>query len=234
MKELVIFDLDRTLLNLDYTENYCLSILHREHLESHIQFNDFLTIYSKHNELWWRKRSRNEADIEAIKVNRFRDTFAEIKISHLHAESFSQSYSSLARGAWKLYDGATELLQTLQKFNIKTAIITNGFSEIQRQKLKFVGIESYFSYLAISDEIQLAKPDPQIFLHVLEHLNISKESAVYIGDDYHDDLIAAIDFGVDFIWFNEKKLPVYPNVITVNHFKDLAQKVSQLCKISYL
>ena len=95
-----------------------------------------------------------------------------------------------------------EVLDTL-KGKYKLGMITNGYSSVQREKIKSVGIEHYFEDIIVSGELEFAKPDPRIFQLSCEHLEVKPEEAVFIGDYYPNDIAGAISANIMPIWIND-------------------------------
>lgn len=95
------------------------------------------------------------------------------------------------------------------KTGYKLGVITNGYSAVQREKIKVAGLEEYFDNIIVSDETGTAKPDPRIFLLSCANLSVKPEEAVYVGDYYPNDIAGAICAGIMPIWIcnnpNEKK-----------------------------
>lgn len=85
----------------------------------------------------------------------------------------------------------------------KLGIITNGYSTVQREKIKAVNIENYFDDIIVSGEEKFEKPDSRIFLLSCEHLGVTPQEAVYIGDYYPNDIVGAVGAKLTPIWINE-------------------------------
>lgn len=92
-----------------------------------------------------------------------------------------------------------EVLDTL-KGKYKLGVITNGYTSVQREKIRTVGIENYFDDIIVSEEAGLEKPDPRIFQLSCEHLGVTPEEAVFIGDYYPNDIAGAISAKIMPIW----------------------------------
>lgn len=95
-----------------------------------------------------------------------------------------------------------EVLNAL-KGRYKLGVITNGYSNVQRDKITAIGIEDYFEDIIVSGEEEFEKPDPRIFLKSLKNLGIKPEEAVYIGDYYPNDISGAINAKIKPIWICE-------------------------------
>lgn len=101
----------------------------------------------------------------------------------------------------ELYDDTLESLDTLSK-NYPLAMITNGFSDIQRGKINATGIAGYFREILVSGELGFGKPDPRIFRIALSRLGVNPESVWMIGDNLKRDIEAARRIGMKTAWIN--------------------------------
>lgn len=84
--------------------------------------------------------------------------------------------------------------------NYKLATIINEGSEWANYKLDISGFRKYFQKNFISGDLRLAKPQPEIYLHVLKKLNAKPEECIFI-DDKKENCIAAIKLGIKSIIF---------------------------------
>lgn len=66
--------------------------------------------------------------------------------------------------------------------------------------LKHLDIIDYFSSIIISGDVGYRKPNPLIFRHFLDSINISPENLIFIGDDPLHDIKGAMDVGIRPIW----------------------------------
>src|SRR5690606_25197336 len=81
-------------------------------------------------------------------------------------------------------------------------MITNGYADSQRKRLRACGIEQYFHSLVISDEVGIRKPDPSIFELALDELGQDQGEVLFVGDSLQDDYRGAINAGIDFCFYN--------------------------------
>lgn len=83
-----------------------------------------------------------------------------------------------------------ESLKILKQKNIPTALITDGRSVTQRNKIKSAGLYSYFdkSDILISEETGHDKYDPDNFLHVMKKYPEANEFH-YVGDNPSKDFL---------------------------------------------
>jgi HAD superfamily hydrolase (TIGR01509 family) len=85
--------------------------------------------------------------------------------------------------------GARELLQQLSKLNVPYAIATSGHPEGARPALEKLGLTSEIPVIT-RQEVQRAKPDPDLFLAAAERLNVPIARAMVVGDSVWDLLAA--------------------------------------------
>lgn len=67
--------------------------------------------------------------------------------------------------------------------------------ETLRTTLADMGILQYFDFLIFSDEINASKPSSHFFQHVYDHIHVSKEEVLHIGDNPKADYQGAKNFG---------------------------------------
>ena len=82
------------------------------------------------------------------------------------------------------------------------ALITNGNTERQRDKISRFGLEEFFDYILIEGEFGIGKPDPSVFLHVLEQLNARPEDAWMVGDRLEFDMDTPKKLGIHTVWID--------------------------------
>lgn len=97
-----------------------------------------------------------------------------------------------------------EVRETLEALSgrVRLAIVTNGQSDEQRQKVELSGLGAYFEVVTVSEEVDSLKPDPAIFHHTLERLGVAPASAIHIGDLLAADVAGAKAAGLGAVWLN--------------------------------
>ncbi len=125
--------------------------------------------------------------------------FYEIeKFEPVHEEWFMEYYSKYHDKELKLFDDALELLKDLKAKRCKTALATNAYRRSTIETLKHLEIEDIFDAVVCYDDVQRAKPYPDMLLYICKKLNISKDKAIFIGDGSKDRK-AAESANLDFI-----------------------------------
>ena len=103
----------------------------------------------------------------------------------------------------RVFDDVTQVLDSLRR-RYPLALITNGASDLQREKLRRLGIEPYFSAVLISGEAGCCKPDAAVFHLAAENLGVRPEDAWHIGDSPANDVVGAAEAGLTAVWLNRR------------------------------
>ncbi len=203
----VFFDLDHTLW--DFEKNSALTfekILQENQIR--VDLSDFLKVYVPANYAFWKLYREERITKEELRYQRLKSVFDGLKyeltdttIHHL-ADQYIQHLPSFNH----LFPDAVEILDYL-KPNYHLHIITNGFKEIQDQKLKNSNIWVYFDQVINSEMAGVKKPNPFIFELALRKAATSPDRSIMIGDSLEADIQGAIAVGLHVLHFNSDKGP---------------------------
>ncbi len=197
-------DLDGTLCDVDSaieTGNKKIAEIIGQH---GIEFIDFMDKFQiKRKELLHQFELGNLSEIE-FRIRRYQDVLTQYKCDNVRELScnLNDIFTAETTKNIKLYPDVVPFLNNLLDNGKKIAIITNGQSERQRNKIKFSGLANYTDKLFISDEIGFAKPAKQIFEKALSEMNVSADDVVMIGDSLKSDVLGATALGIDAILIN--------------------------------
>lgn len=86
------------------------------------------------------------------------------------------------------------------KKNYKTAVLTNGNSNIQRAKIGSVGIEELLDEIIVSGEIGVNKPNKEVFEIMADRLGVKCEECMFVGDVFSTDILGAIRSNMVPVW----------------------------------
>jgi putative hydrolase of the HAD superfamily len=93
----------------------------------------------------------------------------------------------------ELYKDSKVFLDMLISHGCEMSLITDGRSITQRNKLKALGIESYFKNIVVSEEVNSEKPSEFNFSLVMN--NECPEKYIYIADNPQKDFITPNKLG---------------------------------------
>lgn len=86
-------------------------------------------------------------------------------------------------------------------------LITNGASDLQREKIRGAGLDGYFDLVVASGDLGVGKPEPSIFTHALRQLGVPPHEAVMVGDSLQRDVVGAQNVGIRGVWLNRRDHP---------------------------
>ncbi len=89
----------------------------------------------------------------------------------------------------RLLPGAKELMRHLTKLKVPWAVATSGALASARPMLKLIALPPGIP-LITRDDVQHAKPDPDLWLAAAARLGVAPESAIAVGDSVWDLLAA--------------------------------------------
>lgn len=219
----VFFDLDHTLWDFDKNSEKAFKQIFKEQQIS-VDFNKFIKIYLPINAEYWKLFRQGEVSKEELRFGRLKDTFNKFnyQVSDNFINKISNNYLEYLPVYNSLIEGAVELLEYLKR-NYSLHIITNGFKEVQNQKLEKSNIKKYFQVVVTSECVGVKKPNPEIFEFVLKEVKAKPEECVMIGDSYETDIIGAFNSGILPIHFNIHKNNSLKGIISIDSLVDLKQ-----------
>lgn len=90
----------------------------------------------------------------------------------------------------RLFPEAKKVLEKLRK-QCFVALVSNGGSAYQREKLKTTGIDGLFHAIVISEEAGYSKPQKGIFERALHDVGVLACETVMVGDNLEKDILGA-------------------------------------------
>ena len=154
----LFFDLDHTLW--DFEKNSALTF--EQLLTDYnipVALPDFLNIYVPLNLDYWKAFREQRIDKETLRFRRIKDTFDRLKFSidddmvYTLADAYIQNLPEYNH----LFPGAIEVLDKL-RYKYSLHIITNGFREVQRFKMRNAGLTPYFNTVTDSESVGVKNP----------------------------------------------------------------------------
>ena len=114
----------------------------------------------------------------------------KIKDKEIAVAGLVKAYRNCEPKSLRCNPGVLDLLKTLKKKEMHMGIITDGFADVQKSKIKALGIQKYIDEIVITDElggVQCRKPNPIGFEKMLKMLDVKPQEMVYIGDNPNKD-----------------------------------------------
>ena len=120
------------------------------------------------------------------------------------AKKMADDYVYLTNTYCRLMTDAEEVVRYLAgKYPL--TVVSNGFIECQHYKMEHTGLLPYFKHIVLSEEVNIQKPNPQIFEEAIEMNRteipgLQKSEVIMIGDSYTSDIAGAKAAGIDSLW----------------------------------
>lgn len=207
----VFIDLDDTVWW--FTENSKLSLRHVfEHFAMHNfcpSYDDFTSVYLAKNKELWELYHHGKITKDFLTTERFRFTLEQTGYSGdctAMGATVDKEYLHFLSLQSTLVPGARELLEHLNARGYDVNILSNGFKQVQAQKLASAGVSHLIHHIVLSDDCGFTKPMPGIFEYALGVCRASAATSVMIGDNYDADVCGAHSAGWRTIFFNKNGL----------------------------
>ncbi|MBX9742793.1 MAG: HAD family hydrolase [Chthoniobacterales bacterium] len=125
----------------------------------------------------------------------YKKSLAELSVQ------LARCFEQARRACQRLFPQADSLIENLSH-RYQLGLLTNGAPDLQREKIKASGLESFFSAIVISGEHGIGKPDPAVFHRLLEQLKATPAQALMIGNSLERDIAGAHAAGVRSVWID--------------------------------
>ena len=198
----LVFDLDDTL----YSKADIFFQTFKKHGHTSLTSHELYQLYSHHSDIAFELFSSGDITLQESHIKRVQDTFQTLQqpLSLEKVQEFLTDYHYFLNHV-TLSDKWQQTLDALQKKGYTLALLTNGPSQHQRNKIKSLQLEKWFSkkHWFISEELGIAKPNPKVFEQVRIALQKQQQECVMIGDSLTNDIIPAQQAGWHTIYYQE-------------------------------
>lgn len=205
----MLFDLDDTLFDHQYSDHLCLEVIWQTYLTPAITpLDEFITQAEIVFDEFWGDVLRGTLTIKAWHRKAIQQLFDDYDINHttdvidVAAQRYRQTYQQSRRSI----DGAVDLL-TVLKEKATIGIVSNHLTHEQSGKLDACHLNGLYDFMVCADEVDKPKPDPAMFELALQRSGTQVDQAVMIGDSWSSDIVGATAIGMRAIWFNPENKP---------------------------
>lgn len=204
----VWLDLDDTLYDFRGSSDIALGGIYRSRglgrwFESERQWKD---VYHRHNAELWELYNGGNITKEYLKTERFLRPLTEAGADEATALRLSKDmdgeYLRRLAEPGLTVAGARELLMRLREAGKKIGVLSNGFTEVQYDKLRSSSLAELVDCVVLSDEIGVNKPDRRLYDYALAKSGATAGESVMIGDNPATDIAGALGAGWRAILFN--------------------------------
>lgn len=208
----MFLDLDDTILRSSAVANECWEracVMFAPRLENVCETNLIAAINASRRWFWsdpQRHRS-GRLNLTAARRQVVQHAFTQLNINSGHianqlADTFTRTREHLVRP----FPGAMDSLRGIRRRGVRTALLTNGSAEFQRQKIQRFGIAPFFDLILIESEFGIGKPDQRVFRHALQFFRAQPKEAWMIGDDLEKDILPAQQMGIPTVWVDHMQV----------------------------
>ncbi|WP_058535198.1 HAD family hydrolase [Legionella saoudiensis] len=207
MYQIILFDLDDTLIDFSAAEQIGIRKIHAQFYPT-INYSLFEYHFKKlNNELWSRVGAQENglmpSEVRFLRFKQLNETIECMFSSQEIADAYE--HYLLEHIEW-----IPEVKKTIEFLHQKghiLGIITNGFTESQLRKKEKFALENWFDCFVISDDVGFAKPHKEIFHVALQKLSTThnqsihsynKNSILMVGDSLISDGHGAKNFGINY------------------------------------
>ncbi|MDD4516275.1 YjjG family noncanonical pyrimidine nucleotidase [Massilibacteroides sp.] len=224
----LFLDLDDTLWDTYHNNKECLEEIYTDYRwnQYYASFEAFFAIYQPNNDNLWAQYRNHEIDKQTLILERFAFVLRPMGIEDKETIlAINKDFLGRTGHKTRLVPGAIELLEYLQK-KYKLYILSNGFREVQDNKLNNSGLASYIRKMILSEDAGIQKPHKGIFDFALINTNSRRSETLMVGDSWEADIIGAYQSAIDQLWFNpdSKKANGFEPTFTV-------RSLSEICSI---
>ncbi len=118
------------------------------------------------------------------------------------ADRIAGEFARRRHAAMRLFDDAVPCLDALRARGVRLGMVTNGDASMQRDKIARFALAPWFDAIVIEGEFGVGKPDPSVYRHVLDRLDVAPGDAVMVGDNLEWDVDGAQRVGLGGVWID--------------------------------
>ena len=209
----ILLDLDDTILDFKKCEHVALdkalTVLGVPHDESTIK------LYSKINDLHWKKLETGELTRNQVLLGRFEMLFEKIGVQCSGQKAW-ETYEEMLSNQYFFVAGAVELLENLKdKYDLY--IVSNGTASVQDRRIAGAHLERYFKKIFISQRVGINKPDIRFFERCFAEIpNLNKYETIILGDNLIYDIQGGINECIK-KWLNNPHNLTTPDNMKINY-----------------
>jgi len=160
------------------------------------------------------ERERLARAVEVTCHERFRRTLERLGAASIGelAEELTRTHMASVRAVTAAPPEYASVVERLAR-RYRMGLLSN-FDDARtgREILADTGVAEHFEVVVISAEVDVRKPNPAIFRHLLERLRLAPEEVLFVGDTAHEDVAGARGAGIPVVWLSENQGEIPPGV----------------------
>ena len=233
--EVVIFDLDNTLIDNDKSMHYAFLDMVNS---LNIKYTDKLfEIFKQFENNYWSSfikgdikipdcYNTDDKRIEYLRINRFQHFFKNV--NYIEANEINKRYSyNLGENIVPIDSDTYSVIKNIHK-NSSIFIVTDNPKKPAIRKIEKLGIKKYIDDIVVADDCGYSKPSRQIFNLLLSKIKQKdKTKMIIIGDSLISDIQFGINNGIDSCLFNPNSNKNTTNIFPTYEIKRLKSLIKK-------
>ena len=220
----VIFDMDGTLIKHTWRLNQLTETLFARFADAlaPVTHDQFFDCFWPRNEDMWYMMVDGVLDGDMAAKYSYLNTLRALNKDTSLAEAMVNCWNELVLEEAVPFEDTLAVLEAVRR-RYTTGILTNGFTTLQRGKIKRHGLDGRVDFTLVSEEAGYHKPDKRLFLAALNLAGVtSPQQALYVGDNLIADIQGAQEAGMTPIFVNPAGEGDPPQgVVTIRRLSEL-------------
>jgi len=220
----LFFDLDDTLWDFQANAYESLVDLFDQHQLNRYftTFDQFYQLYTIRNNELWVLYGAGSVTKDFLSIERFSYPLQSVGV---HNKSFARllnaDFLKNMTTKTQLIPHAQEVLEELCAQGYVMTIVSNGFRDVQYDKLRNSRLIPYFDTIVLSEEVGFMKPDARFFQYALDKNKVTAQKVLLVGDNYEADILGARRFGIDALYFDRNSKERIRQVQVIVNLKEI-------------
>ncbi|GAA0555430.1 HAD family hydrolase [Paractinoplanes ferrugineus] len=138
----------------------------------------------------WRER---RVTFREQRRGRLREFLPRVRIPYAEGEldAIFADYLIAYESSWRAFPDVDQALAAIAAAGLRTAVLTNGSTEQQHQKLARTGLTGRLGPVFTVEDVGTSKPDPAAFLSACARWGLPPASVLSVGDRHDLDVLPA-------------------------------------------
>ena len=217
MIKALFFDIDDTILDYDL----CAEFTVRKACETlGVPYSQAVqSEYRRVDDALWARQKAGELTIP--RVLELRDAHMMAYLGLADGMSFQEAFIAAFGESCALVEGAEEVLKSVKEKGLPVYSASNGFMEVQVNRLEKAGVLQYFDRLFVSQTIGYEKPDIRFFEHCLRETGYAPHEVLMIGDSMAADIKGGLNAGWNVCFLNRHGKTKDVDCVEIKHLNEL-------------
>jgi len=121
---------------------------------------------------------------------------------------------------FKAYDDTLSTLKELKNRGLILGLVSNVAQDMESTYTE-LGLQPYLDFKVTASEVGCDKPRPEIFMAALKKAQVKPEESIYVGDQYHLDIVGAQGVGIKAVLIDRNNY--FPDITDCPRIRSLTE-----------